>query len=174
MRRQTGGRRPLPEDDGWSRAAAIAGVAVVILILLFLVGYFGTLDRHGHPANQASAVGYLRTINNAEAIYASLYNAGYSSSLDMLGYPPDVAQPSASHAGLIDNVLASGVKSQYRFTYVPGPADKTGQIKTYTVVARPMQYGELERMSFFTDESGVIRKTDADRPATAKDLPINW
>ncbi len=123
-------------------------------------------------ANQASAVGALRTINQSEINYASTYEAGFSPSMAALGPPPGDAQPSASAAGLIDSVLAGGLKSGYRFAYTPGPPDKTGHIKTYTVVARPLEYGKSGKMSFFTDESGVIRKTDDDRPATAKDPPV--
>ncbi len=128
--------------------------------------------RNPIAANQASAVSSLRTINTAEVTYASTYDHGFTPSLAALGPPPGNAQPSVSAAGLIDSVLAGGVKSHYRFTYMPGPPDKVGHVATYTVSARPLKYGRNGQNSYFTDESGVIRQTSEDRPATAKDPPI--
>ncbi len=55
---------------------------------------------------------------------------------------------------------------------MPGPPDKAGHVATYTVVARPLEYGKAGTMSYFTDESDVIRQTSEDRPATAKDPPL--
>ena len=78
----------------------------------------------------------------------------------------------AAVAGLIDSVLASGVKSGYKITYTPGPKDAARQIKTYTIIARPLEYGKTGKNSYFTDESVVIHQTSEDRPATAKDPPI--
>ncbi len=173
MRRQTGDKRRLLEGDGWSVKDVMLYVALVILILVILSTISPVnLLRSRTAANQASAVSSLRTINTAEVTYSSRYNSGYSPSLSALGEGGAGSQPTPSAAGLIDSVLASGVKSGYRITYVSGLPDKTGHIKTYTVVARPVEYGKSGKMSFFTDESGVICQTEEDRPATAKDPPL--
>ena len=124
-------------------------------------------------SNSASVVGSLRTINTAELTYASTYNHGYSSDFASLG--PTGGIPSASTANLIDEVLARGRKSGYSFTYSPGARDPKGWINSYTVVARPIKYNRDDsgnRTSFFTDESGVIRQTEEDRPPTAQDSPM--
>ncbi len=120
-------------------------------------------------ANQASAVSSLRTINTAETTYADAYKIGFSPTLAELGPGPAA---SASTAGLIDSVLAGGRKSGYTFAYTAGPKDASGHVKTYTVVAGPANFGGRRIVSYFTDESGVIRQTDEDRPATAKDPPV--
>ncbi len=161
-----------PGDGSILAKGLVRGALFLFVLIIPLAIAIPGLLRSPISANQASAVGSLRTINTAEITYADTYKAGYSPTLAALGPPPGDAQPSASAASLIDSVLAGGVKSGYRFTYVPGPPDKTGHIKTYTVVARPVEYGKRGRMSFFTDESGVIRKTDEDRLASAKDPPI--
>jgi len=127
--------------------------------------------RTGRSAGRASAVGMMRTINTAEIFYASTYNTGYSRSLGALGPPPAGSAPSASAAGLIDDVLAGGVKTGYRFEYKPGPVEH-GRIQTYTVTARPIKYGCPGKGSYYTDQTTEIRVTTADRPATAKDPPI--
>jgi len=122
-------------------------------------------------AGQASAVGMMRTINTNEITYASTYTSGYSPTLGALGPPPAGSAPSASAAGLIDDVLAGGRKSGYRFDYKPGPVEH-GRIQTYTVTARPIKYGCPGEGSYYSDQTGEIRGTTADRPATVKDPPI--
>ncbi len=154
MRRQTGDKGPLLDSDGLSRRETIAGVAAVILILLPISMAPVNLLKSRQSARQASAVSSLRTINTAESTYADTYKAGYTATLAALGPPPGNAQPSASAAGLIDSVLASGVKSEYRITYVPGPPDKTGHIKTYTIVARPVEYNKSGKMAHVARASG--------------------
>ncbi len=161
------------EAGDWKKlAAGVLGPAIFVLILLSSPAMSDPIVRTRVAANQASAVGSLRTINIAEISYASTYSIGYSPSLSALGPASPGNSPTAAAGGLIDSVLAGGLKSGYKFTYMPGPPDKAGHIKTYAVVARPAAYGKSGRMSFFTDETGVIRKTDEDRPATAQDPPI--
>ncbi len=167
IRRQLGERWAQAKRMHWSLRAATALVCFGGLSSLIILP-----SRTMWPANQASAVGSLRTINTAEVTYASTYDLGFSPTLGALAPPSGDAEPSASAAGLIDSVLAGGKKNAYTFSYSAGPPDKTGHIKTYTVIARPMVYGRAGSMSYFTDESGVLRQTDEDRPATAKDPPI--
>lgn len=125
-------------------------------------------ERSHLAANQASAVGSLRTINTAEITYASTYNAGYSPTLISLG--PGCSPPSATRANLIDDVLASGTKSWYRFTYTPGPI-VGNRIDTYTVSADPVTPGETGANHYFTDQSGVIRQ-ESSGPAGPHSAPL--
>ncbi len=122
-------------------------------------------------ANEAHAVGCLRTINTAAVTYSATYHKGFSRTLVALGMTPDWKTPTASAAGLIDAKLTSGRHSGYLFTYKEGPVDDKGLTNTYTVSARPIKWHEGLR-SFFTDQSGVIRGTEENRAATAKDPPI--
>jgi len=107
---------------------------------------------HG-PANEASAVANLRTIDNAEQIYRDAYG-GYADSLTELGGPPPCV-PSAATGCLIDSVLASGVKHGYRFTVVGGNPVK-GANTSYFVSAAPVVFGRGERR-FCSTETKVIR-----------------
>jgi type IV pilus assembly protein PilA len=119
-------------------------------------------------ADQASAVGSLRSINTAEVFYDRQYQKGFSPTLLSLGVPPDGTKPSASAAGLLDNSLTGGKKNNYVFTYGAGRPDAIGRISTYTVSARPAKWQSGVR-SLFTDQTAIIRGTDENRAATASD-----
>ncbi len=113
--------------------------------------------------NEQLVVSSLRTINTAEITYSVIYNTGYSATLGDLRPPAAGANPVATAAGLLDEVLTSGTKSGYRFTYVAGKVSapmvkgETGRIDDYTVHADPVTPGVTGEKHFFTDESQVIR-----------------
>jgi hypothetical protein len=109
----------------------------------------------------------LRTINTAATTYAAIYEHGYPPSLAAMG-PPRAGKPNATAtdivraendqaAGLIDEVLATGMIGGYRLTYVAGKLEQ-GRIRSYTVHADPLAPGE--RIHYFSDESGVIRSEE--------------
>lgn len=138
------------------------------------------LPSTGRAQNEKSAVMALRTINTSEVAYSVTYDVGYSPDLASLG-SPKTANPNASAsevvkaesaqgAGFIDDVLASGTKSSYRFTYVAGKK-KHGRIDTYTLHADPVTPGETGNHHYFTDESGVIRM-DWQKEANSDSPPI--
>jgi hypothetical protein len=130
----------------------------------------GNMVQPGSAANQASAVGALRTFNTAEVTYASIYTHGFSPDLKSLGRASGT--PSESNAGLIDPTLTSGTRNGYKFLYTPGPKDSSGTITTYSIVARPVEFGRTGHNSYYTDQSCVIRSTDEDRAASRDDPPL--
>jgi hypothetical protein len=85
-----------------------------------------------------------------------------------MGEKPGSTNPTAEAAGLIDESLSGGKKAGYVFNYQPGAKDKSGHITSYTVTARPQRW-QKNVVSFFTDQTGVIRWTKEDRAPTAKD-----
>lgn len=123
------------------------------------------------PADQAAAVGCLRSIVTAEAYYSKHYAAGFSQTLAALGVPDAGVQPSASAAGLLDNSLTIGTKGEYIFAYTAGAKDSSGKVTSYTVTARPVSW-KTGMWSFFADETGVIRWTDQNRDPKATDGPL--
>lgn len=122
------------------------------------------------------AAGSLRTIVTAAITYFATYNNGFPLDLQTLGPPPEGEASSCQHADILDQVLASGETQGYRFEYQPGtplaspaPGCAAPGAESFTVVARPLEYGKDGRRSYFVDESFVIRYTTEDRPATADD-----
>jgi type IV pilus assembly protein PilA len=159
--------------QGFSLIELLIVVAIILIIAAIAIP---NLMRSKIAANQASAVGSLRTINTAEITYASTYNTGFSSSLGALGSAcSSTGAPSPSAAGLIDCVLSNGgsgntsTKSGYMFTYAPGTSAGS-QIPTYTVTAAP-QASSTGQNGYFTDQSNVIRY-DTTGTATSASTPI--
>jgi hypothetical protein len=144
----------------WAVFFAILAAAAVIALAtgaLHIATQLANAPSLG-AVNAMAAVGSLQTINTAEMTYTSMYDSSYS---------PDLA--SLQRAGLIDDELASGKKLGYLFRYVAGRKGHYGNIMGYTLTARPERYRETGLRSFYTDESGVIRETSADREPTKND-----
>jgi type IV pilus assembly protein PilA len=162
-------------EAGDIRILAMGFVTFAIYLALFIAVPAFVLPLVKIPprvSNQSSAVGSLRTLNNAEVTYSSTYTTGFSATLLALGPAADGATETASAAGLIDSSLASGKAGKYTLTYTVS-RDAAGNITAYTTSARPIIDCRRPNFpSFFTDESGVIRGTDENRPATVHDPPL--
>jgi len=68
---------------------------------------------------------------------------------------------------------ATTMGAAYTFTYTPGPLNSVGEITTYTLTAVPSDAGCTDWNRNFTEETGLIRWTHENRPATAQDPPIS-
>lgn len=147
------------------------GAAVILLVAISINLRAQAQETSPSQGDQASAVGCLRSINTAEVYYQKQYKMGWSPTLASLGVPQDGTKPSASAAGVLDNSLTSGKRNNYVFVYKAGKPDATGQISTYTVTASPAKW-RAAMWSFFTDDSGIIRGTQENRPARASDPPL--
>ncbi len=152
-----------------SRGFSLIELLIVVAIILIIAAIaIPNLLRSRIAANQASAVGSLRTLNTANITYASTYNTGYPSAMSYLS--PPTGNPTSTAAGLIDSVLASGIKSGYSFSYSPS-VGTTGRTDVYSFNANPITVGTTGTNFYFTDQSGVIRQNSTAQ-ATASDSPI--
>jgi type IV pilus assembly protein PilA len=154
-------------SKGFSLIELLIVVAIILIIAAIAIP---NLLRSRIAANQASAVGSLRTLNTAEITYSSTYNVGFTATLAYLAPTTGGTNPTSTAAGLIDSVLSSGSKSGYSFTYTPGTPDSTGRINTYTFTAVPIT-SSTGTNYYFTDQSGVIRQNSTST-AGATDSPI--
>src|SRR4029077_2769202 len=96
--------------------AAIALVMAIPVVLIVAAIAIPNLIRAKISANQSSAVASLRVLDTALIQYQATYGH-YPTSIAQLGPPLPSGSASEDHAGLIDGVLAGGMKSGYAFTY---------------------------------------------------------
>lgn len=164
------------KQKGFSLIELLLVVAIMLIIAAIAIP---NLLRSRMAANEASAVGSLRTINTAEVTYASIYPSYGFTDLNYLGKVVSPAGPTG--AGLLDPVLGcpAGVtggicsKSGYSFkitvTINGGVSPLTS---AYSVQAYPLTQGATGQRSFFTDASGAIRFRTDTTSATAIDSAL--
>jgi prepilin-type N-terminal cleavage/methylation domain-containing protein len=145
------------QQKGFSLIELLIVVAIILIIAAIAIP---NLLRSRMAANEASAVGSIRTINTAQVTYSSTYpSIGFAGSLVSLGGTATACTGSATStaACLLDSVLSSAAtstKSGYTFTL----GGTTGTpVVTYTVVGNPVSLGQTGQRGFFSDQSGVIR-----------------
>jgi type IV pilus assembly protein PilA len=152
------------KQRGFSLIELLIVVAIILIIAAIAIP---NLLRSKMAANEASAVGSLRTLNTSCIEYDTTYGS-YPRALSNLG--PGNPATSAS-ADLIDSVLSSGTKSGYLFTYTPGATDASGNVLSYGITGNPISPGTTGQRGFYTDQSGVIR-ANTTGAADATSTPI--
>jgi type IV pilus assembly protein PilA len=150
------------QGDGMAIAGLILGylgIAFIPFILIIAAIAIPNLLRAREAANEASAVGSLRSYTTAMMGYAAQCpQNGFPRTAEKLGGQPSAADD-CDHAGLVDSILASEepIQHGYRFHYQPGAIDDQGRVTAYTITADPVVQGSTGIRHFFVDATGVIR-----------------
>ncbi|HXN72928.1 MAG TPA: prepilin-type N-terminal cleavage/methylation domain-containing protein [Candidatus Acidoferrales bacterium] len=154
-------------SSGFSLIELLIVVAIILVIAAIAIP---NLIRARIAANQAAAVENCRTITSAEIIYYTSYGAGFAPSLTALGGPV-TGTPTVTNAQLIDDVLSTGNRSGYVFTYVPLSIDASGAYQDYSLNADPQAVALSGNNHYFTDEPSIIHVNQI-APAGINDPPI--
>jgi type II secretory pathway pseudopilin PulG len=137
----------------WKKTAAALGI---LLAAIWAMVWLAMPSRRGGPgtATEQETKNVLGNVQQQLAAYAAA-EGYFPNSLETLGPSVRMLAQEAQSAG-------------YELQYSPGLAGDDGRIHSYSLFARPGNYGSR---NFYVDESGVIRATKEGRAATAHDPP---
>ncbi|MEO7970446.1 MAG: hypothetical protein ABI698_04040 [bacterium] len=123
------------------------------LLLLMLANFSNDGSLTPLQANEAAVKAELRTIVSAEAAYQVTTGDG--------------------RYGTIDELVKAGLLSKEPIARFGYEIELTVSANKFAATAVPLEYGKSGSLSYFVDESGVVRGGDrAGGPATISDPPI--
>lgn len=143
-------------NKGFTLIELMIVVAIIAIIAAIAIP---NLLRSRIAANEAAAIGALRTLSSAEENYRN--NGGtnlYGTLAELTGATPPY----------IDSALGSGISRGYTVALVGAP-----DANSYGATAVPNAVGTTGNRGFFIDASGVIRFTTDGSAPDASDPSLN-
>lgn len=155
------------KGEGMALAGLIMGyisfLAIPFILIIAAIA-IPNLLRARISANEAAAVGTVRTINAA--------TVSYLGDDPKRGYPPDLKQLGPAGENLIDPQVADGQKAGYHFAYEATDTDGDQVLDAYFVSATPITPGSTGLRSFCSDQTGVIRVAGRNESCTIESPAI--
>jgi prepilin-type N-terminal cleavage/methylation domain-containing protein len=160
------------KNQGFTLVELMIVVAIIAIIAAIAIP---NLLRSRMSANEASAVGGIRTISTGQVGFqAAAFADGNNDGVGDYGTLAQLADPDGAGASpsFIDSTLGAGNKLGYVFTSTPtvGAANTP---PSYTCVAVPAAPGKTGYRQYFVDESGVIRFTGDGSAVSVASTPLD-
>jgi type IV pilus assembly protein PilA len=164
---------------------------IELLIVVAIIGIIAaiaipSLLRARVSANEAGAIGDIRTVISAQAAYQSANGGWYDGNLQCLYTPANgscIPNYPANAPTFLDSVIANQIaKSGYNRSFAPGPAPANfssaissgTSVASYVYLASPVSNGQTGVRGFGGDSSGVLCFTPAGTaPATTVPMALD-
>jgi type IV pilus assembly protein PilA len=149
------GRRP---QNGFTLMELLIVMAIIAILMLIAIPTIGNMTRYG---NETSAIKSVQAINLAQTQYSTTFpGSGFACSLTALGGDPHAGPPTAASAHVLDQGLATGMKSGYQFSItncVKNSQNGSDRVTGFTILAQPQTVGRTGNRTFCGDEGGEIK-----------------
>ncbi len=142
----------MKRDSGFTLIELMIVVAIIAIIAAIAIP---NLLRSRMSANEASAVGSVRTITAAETGYQTA--AVVPDATTGIGQYGTLAQLAATTPPFVDTAIGTGTKAGFSFIATPVAHSSSPQ---FTTTARPATPGRTGTKSYFADDSGGIQSGD--------------
>jgi len=171
-----------------SESSGVTVVLIAVAVLLMLVAFIGIIAAIAIPsllrarvsANEAAAIGDLRTVISAEATYASS-NGGHYDQLECLAKPQECIPGYPPAGPVFLSEIPPAVRAGYQREFQVGlPADGSevafanlspSSVQSFLYLAYPVTPGVTGARGFCADYTGRICVTmDGSRPPVAEGL----
>ncbi len=144
------------KNKGFSLIELLIVVAIILIIAAIAIP---NLLRSRIAANEASAVGSLRTLNTSMITYNVTYpTQGFATTFAQLGPVASGGTPDSTAAGLIDANLANSPNQKSGYTFALNDVAGTLPNSQYEFTATPVTPNVTGQRGFCTDPSGVIEQ----------------